>query len=361
VNDAGSLDMTESPHDTIGVALIGFGFAGRIFHAPFITTTPGLALRVVASSQGSSITGAYPGVRVAASPTEAIGAEDVSLVVIATPNDTHAPLAEAALRAGRHVVVDKPFTITPEEAQTLAAAAETTGRLLSVFHNRRWDSDFLGIRQTLQTGTIGEVVEYRSEIARWRPQVRDRWRERPGPGAGLWYDIGPHLIDQAVQLFGLPVDVQATLRTLRPGGETDDWFHGRLDYATRQVILASTMLAADAPPRFVVRGTSGSLVKHGGDPQEARLMAGERPGRPGWGQDDDPLLVLRDGAEVERLPVPAGDYGQFYAAMRDAIRDRRPSPVSVAEATAVMAIIAAGIESSRTGRMAYLANTSSSP
>jgi len=340
--------------ESTGVALLGFGFAGRIFHAPFITTTPGLRLRVIASSQASAVNDAYRDVRVAATPRQAIEDDDVSLVVVATPNETHAPLAEAALRAGKHVVVDKPFTVTLDEARALAATADETGRVLSVFQNRRWDSDFLGISRALRAGTIGDVVEYRSEIARWRPHVRDRWRERPGPGAGLWYDIGPHLVDQAVELFGAPHGVQATLRTLRPGGETDDWFQVRLDYPTRQVLLASSMLAADAPPRFVVRGTTGSLVKQGGDPQEQRLIAGDRPGRAGWGQDDDPLLVLRDGSEPVRMPVPAGDYGGFYAAMHDAIVHGNPPPVSAAQAVRVMRIVIAAIESSATGRVVTL-------
>lgn len=338
------------PDTSIGVALLGFGFAGHTFHAPFITTTPGLRLRVVASSQSARVTAAYPDVRVVASPIEAIAQDDVDLVVIATPNDSHAPLAEAALRAGRHVVVDKPFTVTLGEARTLVATAEATGRLLSVYQNRRWDSDFLGIRQALQAGTIGDVVEYRSEISRWRPQVRDRWRERPGAGAGLWFDLGPHLVDQALMLFGVPDTVQAALRVQRPGGQTDDWFHVRLDYPTRQVLLASSMLAADPAPRFVVRGTTGSLVKRGTDQQERRLMAGERPGGPDWGHDADPLLVMRDGAEGQPVAVPAGDYGGFYVAMRDAIRGGRPVPVSPGEAIRVMAIIAAGIESSTAAR-----------
>ena len=336
-------------NETVGVALLGYGFAGRIFHAPFITTTPGLRLRVVASSQAASVTAAHPDVRVAATPQEAIEADDVALVVVATPNETHAPLAEAALRAGRHVVVDKPFTVTLDEARTLAATADAAGRILSVFQNRRWDSDFLGITDTLRAGTIGDVVEYRSEMARWRPHVRDRWRERPGPGAGLWYDLGPHLVDQAVELFGPPVGVQATLRALRPGGETDDWFLVRLDYPTKQVILASSMLAVDAPPRFVIRGTAGSLVKMGGDPQEQRLIAGDRPGQAGWGRDDDPLLILRDGADVVRTSVPAGNYGGFYAAMYEAIAHGSPAPVSVAQAVLVMTIVIAAMESSATG------------
>ena len=337
--------------DTVGVALLGFGFAGRVFHAPFITTTPGLRLCVVASSQGSSVNAAYPDVRVAATPRDAIDDDAVSLVVVATPNDTHAPLADAALRAGGHVVVDKPFTVTLDQARALAATAEATGRILSVFQNRRWDSDFLGIRGALEAGTIGDVIEYRSEMARWRPEVRDRWRERPGPGAGLWYDLGPHLVDQAVALFGPPAGVQGTLRALRPGGETDDWFHVRLDYPTKQVILASSMLAADTPPRFVVRGTAGSLVKRGGDPQEERLLAGDRPGRAGWGQDDDPLLILRDGGEAVRTPVPAGNYGGFYAAMHDAIAHGGRPPVSVTQAVQVMTIVIAAMESSATGRV----------
>lgn len=337
--------------DTIGVALLGFGFAGRIFHAPFIATTPGLRLRVVASSQASAINAAYPDVRVAASPRDAIEADDVALVVVATPNDTHAPLAEAALRAGRHVVVDKPFTVTLDEARALAATADATGLVLSVFQNRRWDSDFLGVSDAVRAGTIGDVVEYRSEMARWRPHVRDRWRERPGPGAGLWYDLGPHLVDQALELFGTPRGVQAVIRTLRPGGETDDWFQVALDYPTRQVLLASSMLAADAPPRFVVRGTAGSLVKSHGDPQEQRLMAGDRPGAAGWGQDDDPLLLVRDGAETVRIPVPAGNYGRFYAAMHGAIAHGQRPPVSVAHAVLVMTVVMAALESSATGRV----------
>lgn len=338
------------PDGTIGVALLGFGFAGHTFHAPFITTTPGLRLRVVASSQTARVTAAYPDVRVVASALDAIGADDVSLVVIATPNDSHASLAEAALRAGCHVVVDKPFTITLAEAHGVVRTAEAAGRLLSVYQNRRFDGDFIGVRQAVEAGTIGEVVEYRSEIGRWRPQVRDRWRERTGPGAGLWYDLGPHLVDQAVALFGVPDSVEAALRVQRPGGQVDDWFHVRLDYPTRQVLLTSSMLAADAPLRFLVRGTGGSLTKCGMDQQERRLMAGERPGQADWGVDPEPLVVLRDGEEPQRVPVPPGDYGRYYAAMRDAIRAGGPPPVSPAEALTVMAIIEAGIQSSETGR-----------
>lgn len=338
------------PDTTIGVALLGFGFAGHTFHAPFITTTPGLALKVVASSQTARVADAYPGVDVVASPLEAIARDDVGLVVVATPNDSHAPLAEAALRAGRHVVVDKPFTVTLDEACAVIRTADAAGRLLSVYQNRRFDSDFLGVEREVRAGTIGDVVEFRSEISRWRPQVRDRWRERPGPGAGLWYDLGPHLVHQAVTLFGAPDGVQATLRALRPGGVTDDWFHVRLDYPTRQVLVTSSMLAADPGPRFLVRGTTGALIKQGMDVQERCLMAGQRPGASDWGHDSDALVVHRDGDAPREVPVPSGSYGRFYVSMRDAIRDGGPLPVTPDEALTVMAIIIAGIESSATGR-----------
>src|SRR5688500_8996187 len=183
------------------VALIGFGFAGRVFHAPLIAATPGLALAVIGSRQGKGAAAEYPDAEVVPDPLAAAAHRDVDLVVIATPNDTHAPLAEAALRAGKHVVVDKPFTITLAEARTLAAMAAETGRLLSVFQNRRWDSDFQGISREIAAGRIGDVVDMRSEFNRYRPDVKDRWRERPGPGSGMWYDLGPHLIDQSLVLF----------------------------------------------------------------------------------------------------------------------------------------------------------------
>lgn len=342
--------MAPSGSDPIRVALLGFGFAGRIFHAPFIATTRGLRLHVVASTRRDEIALAHPEARVVDTPHEAIADEDVDVVVVATPNDLHAPLAEAALQAGKHVVVDKPFTVTLEEARRVVATAAATGRVLSVFQNRRFDSDYQALQAALSTGVIGEVVEYRSEIARWRPEVRDRWRERPGPGAGLWYDLGPHLIDQAVHLFGMPDAVQATVRALRPGGTVDDWFHARLSYPTRQVFLASSMLAADVPPRFVVRGTTGSLVKEGMDRQEARLLAGDRPASADWGHDPEPLRVIRDGVPPAVLPTPAGDYGRFYALMRDAIRYGAPPPVTPEEAIDVMTILHAGLESSASGR-----------
>ena len=335
----------------IRVALIGFGYAGRVFHAPLISTTPGLELAVIGSRQSQSAASAYPGVLVVSDPLVAARHHDVDLVVVATPNDTHAPLADAALRAGKHVVVDKPFAITLAQARALAATAADVERVLSVFQNRRWDSDFLGIARELAGGRIGDVVEFRSEMSRYRPEIRDRWRERAGPGSGIWYDLGPHLVDQALVLFGPPATVQADLQIQRTGGSAIDWFQATLGYGSKRVILVSSMMATDAPPRFLVRGTKGSLIKRHGDPQEAQLVSGQMPGSPDWGRDADPLIVVTGEGNAMEVTTPAGNYLGYYAAIRDAIGGERAVPVTPAQATALMAIIEAGIRSSEEGRV----------
>jgi predicted dehydrogenase len=326
------------PPAEIRVALIGFGDAGRLIHAPLISSTPGLTLAVIGSRQGISAASAYPGVVVVPDWPAAARHRDVDLVVIATPNDTHAPLAEAALRAGKHVVVDKPFTVTLAEARALAATAAAAGRELSVFQNRRWDSDFLGIARELAAGRIGEVVEFRSEISRFRPEIRDRWRERAGPGSGIWYDLAPHLVDQALVLFGPPETVQADLQVQRSGGSTIDWFQSLLGYGRRRVILTSSSTAADAGMRFLVRGTAGSLTKRRGDLQDDHLA-------------DALILVAGEGAEPIEITAPAGNHLSYYMALRDALRGDGKLPVTPAQATTLMAIIEAAMQSSDEGRV----------
>jgi predicted dehydrogenase len=335
----------------IRVALIGFGYAGRIFHAPLITATPGLALTVLGTRRPPSETG-YGGAAPVSDPFAAARHPEADLVVIATPNESHAPLAEAAIRAGKHVVVDKPFTVTLDQARGLAALASEAGRVLSVFQNRRWDSDFLGLRAAIAGGALGEVVELRSEMSRYRPEVRDRWRERAGPGSGVWYDLGPHLVDQALLLFGPPAIVAADLRIQRRGGAAVDWFHVVLGYGRARVILSSSMLAAAPAPRFLVRGTEAGLVRQRWDPQEEQLLRGVKPGSPGWGVDSDPLTIHRGSpAETLEVATPPGDYPAYYAALRDAIVGGGEPPVTAAQACSVMAVIEAGERSSAEGRV----------
>ncbi len=340
--------------DTVRVGLIGYGYAAKTFHAPMITATPGLELVTVASSRAADVHADHPGVDVV-DADGLITRGDLDLVVIASPNDTHRPLAEAALRAGRHVVVDKPFTLSLQDARAVLATADRCQRIASVFQNRRWDSDYLGIKQVIDGGFIGEVAHFESHIDRYRPNPRDRWRENPGPGAGLWFDLGPHLADQALQLFGLPEAVTADFACLRDGSRTDDWAHVILDYPRCRVVLHASMLAAGAHTRFVAHGTAGSVVKHGSDIQEDQLKAGISPGAPGWGEDPEDMLLYDAAGRRHFLPTPAGDQLQYYRELTRAITADGPNPVPPHQILAVMAVIEAAQRSAQTGRRTELA------
>lgn len=339
--------MSTPPRWPLRVGLVGYGFAGRTFHAPLIAATPGLELVAVCSRQHDTVARDWPQVTVTRTPETLFALPDLDMVVIATPNTTHADLAIAALRAGLHVVVDKPFTITLEQARTVAQVAHAQGRFLSVFQNRRWDSDFLGIRNLIATGQVGRVTELESRMDRFRPQVRERWRETDTAGNGLWFDLGPHMVDQALQLFGLPDQVQASLACLRDNARGDDWAQVLLTYGDRRVSLHCSLLAAWAGPRFVVHGTRGTVLKRHADQQENQLRAGMRPGDPGWGADPDDMLVF-DGTDMPRaLPTPPGDQRIYYAMLRDAIMGRGHNPVPPIQAVALMAVMETCLESSQ--------------
>ncbi|WP_075181717.1 oxidoreductase [Pantoea sp. 1.19] len=339
--------------EPIRVGLLGYGFASKTFHAPLIATTPGMTLAAISSRDANNVHADWPAVTVAADPAVLFADPTLDLIVIPTPNDTHYPLAKAALLAGKHVVVDKPFTLTVAEAQDLEQLAAHQQRLLSVFHNRRWDSDFLTLKALLASGELGQVRYLESRIDRFRPEVRQRWREMAGEGSGIWYDLAPHLLDQALQLFGPPQALGVDLAELRPGAQTTDYFQAVLYYADRRVVLSATMLAAAETPRFQVHGTAGSYVKWGMDPQEERLKAGARPAA-GWGRDDrDGTLTRADAGGVRALgwPTEAGNYPAYYAAVGEAIRGRADNPVTPAQAIAVMALIERGIEAARERRV----------
>jgi len=340
--------------DTVRVGLIGYGYVGKTFHAPMITATPGMELVAVASSRAADVHADHPDADVV-DADGLIARGDVDLVVIASPNDTHRPLAEAALTAGHHVVVDKPFALSLQDARAVVDTAERCRRIVSVFQNRRWDSDYLGVKQVIDGGLIGEVVHFESHIDRFRPNPRDRWRENPVPGGGLWFDLGPHLADQALQLFGLPEAVTADLGCLRAGSRTDDWAHVILDYPRRRVVLHGSMIAAGAHTRFIAHGTAGTVVKHRSDIQEDQLKAGVVPGAPGWGEDSDDMLLYNADGRQTSLPTPPGDQLRYYRELRQAITAGGPNPVPPHQILAVMAVIDAGRLSAQTGRRTELA------
>ena len=334
----------------INIALIGYGFVGKTFHAPLLQSVDGLNLAIVASRDEEKVKRDLPNVTVIASPEEAIQHPDIDLVVIASPNATHAPLARLALNAGKHVVVDKPFTLDMQEARELIALAQEKQRVLSVFHNRRWDSDFLTVKSLINEGLLGEVVYFESHFDRYRPQVRQRWREQGGPGSGIWYDLAPHLLDQVVNLFGLPVSMQVDLAQLRPGSQSTDYFHAVLTWPQRRVVLHGTLVAAAETARFIIHGSRGSYVKYGLDPQEERLKSGERLPQEDWGYDmRDGLLTRAEGEEITEaswLTLP-GNYPAYYAAIRDALNGVGVNPVPASQAIQIMELIELGLESAR--------------
>ncbi len=346
---------------SIRVGLIGYGYAGKTFHAPLIAATPGLELACVASSDAVKVHTDWSQVDVADHAAALIARDDIDLVVIASPNDTHASLAKDALRAGKHAVVDKPFALDLDEARSVIALARENDRLLSVFHNRRWDSDFLGVKQAIADGLVGRVVHFESHIDRFRPQVRARWREGAGPGAGLWFDLGPHLIDQALQLFGLPERVLANLARQRGGALSDDWAHVVLDYTHGlRVILHAGMLVAGGSPRFIVHGERGSLIKRDADRQEAQLKAGVAPGTQEWGVDPDAMQFCDGDADPRTVAAPRGDQRQYYVGIERALRGLGANPVSAQEALAVMHVLDTARRSADEGRSLALTPLTSS-
>lgn len=349
-------EMKMAPHEQgagreriLNVGMVGFGYASATFHAPLIAATPGLCLAAVTSSARDRVRVALPEADIDDSPAAMFARAGIDLIVIATPNETHFPLAREALRAGKHVVVDKPFVLNTAQARELIELAGQNSLHLSVFHNRRWDGDFLTVSQLIADGTLGRVTHFESHFDRFRPVVQARWRESAEAGGGLWYDLGPHLLDQALQLFGRPTAIWLDVANQRDGALADDWFHAVLKYGRMRAILHASTLTAQPAPRFTIHGTHGTYVKHGLDLQEAALRAGKSPG-PGWADDPCPgfLTLGTEQGMVERpYPTASGDYLRYYAGIRDAIMSGMPLPVTARSACEVIELIELGIDSAR--------------
>jgi predicted dehydrogenase len=338
---------------TLQVGLIGFGLGGRVFHAPIVRAVAGLHLAAIVERHGDSARTAYPDARVVRSVDELLAIESIELVVVTTPNPTHLDLARQCLLAGRHVVVDKPFATTTAEAAELVRLARERGRLISVYQNRRWDGDFLTVRRVVEEGALGRLVQFESHLERYRPLLKaETWRELPKLGSGLWFDLGPHLLDQAVVLFGPPEAMTAELRSERDGAVVDDAFEVVLHYPKLRALLRSNLLTCAPGPRFRLHGARGSFVKYGSDPQEEALKRGEGPEQPNWGQEPAEnwgTLSVAEGDRVieTRIPSVVGDYRRYYENVRDAIVSGVPLEVSPEHALSVMRALELGMESSR--------------
>ncbi|HTV09842.1 MAG TPA: Gfo/Idh/MocA family oxidoreductase [Candidatus Aquilonibacter sp.] len=351
--------MSQTSGSPIRCAVLGFGLAGKVFHCPFIAAVPGLELSAIVQRKGDEAARAYPEARILRSAEDAIRDPDIDLIVVATPSETHFDLAAQALQAGKHVVVDKPLTSSSKSAQALTGIAKAHSRILAPFHNRRWDGDFLTLRKLLAEGTLGRVVEIVSRFDRYRPLQRpNTWKEVASPATGFLYDLGPHLVDQALALFGPPARVTAFIHHDREITEVDDGFDLILDYdmpfgRALRYGCHGTMLAADPSPRFLVNGTHGSFRKYGVDPQEPMLVStGRRP--PVLGSSEpwlpEPETAwgtltlcpdLAQPADLTHSPLPTipGDYRQFYANVRDTVLGKASLAVSAEDGFRTLRIL----------------------
>ncbi len=328
----------------VHVGLVGFGMAAKVFHAPLIRANAHLHLTHIVQRQGDEARKSHPEVRLVRDLDALLAEDSVGLVVVATPNTSHHDIAARALGAGKHVVVDKPFTVTSSDADDLIALSRKTGRVLSVFQNRRWDGDFLTVKQILERKILGRVAEYESRFDRFRPSVKpNAWREQASPGSGVLYDLGSHLIDQAVVLFGRPTGIYAELRRQRDGAAADDSFVVHLEYPQLKVTLKAGTLVCEPSPRFVVYGTEGSYLKYGLDPQEEALKNGRSPTEPQWGSEPEDCWGTHSRCDGRlnrtKYPTLAGSYPDYYTNVARTIQGQEELVVRPEQSREVIRLI----------------------
>jgi predicted dehydrogenase len=347
---------------SLRVGLLGYGLAGRVFHAPLVAATDGLELAAVVTTdpdRRAQVLQHHPGTQLFDRSEELIGSGEIDLVVVATPNRSHVPMARLAIEAGLPVVVDKPLAATSAEGREVVEEARRRGVPLTVFQNRRWDGDFLTVRRLIDEGVLGTVLRFESRFDRWRPEIRQRWREHAAPedAGGILFDLGAHLVDQAVQLFG-PVDsVYAEIDLRRAGTEVDDDDFVALTHASgARSHLWMSVLAAQPGPRMRVLGDRAAYTKYGLDGQEAALGAGQRPGDEGWGEDPPAQwgLVGAQG-DLRKIRTEPGRYQAFYAGLVAALQEGAPLPVDPAESVAVLEILEAARRSAARREIVQLA------
>lgn len=332
-------------NDTIAVGLASYGMSGRVFHAPLLTQHEHFTIARICKRSTTDAIPELPDTNVSASYDELLADDAIDLIVVNTPDRFHYAMTREALEAGKHVVVEKPFTQTSDEGRELIRLAEEKHLVLTVFQNRRWDGDFLTVKKVIQERMIGRVVEFESHFDRYRPAVQTAsWKEQAATGAGIVYNLGSHMIDQALVLFGRPEAVTAHTGVIRPDGEVDDWYDIRLHYPETRVSLRASYLVRELGPRYILHGTLGSFLKSGIDPQEAALTRGERPGGAHWGtgpEDHMGLLHTENKGDVFRGYVETipGNYMAFYDSVYEAIAGGRAPAVTAREALAVVEVI----------------------
>lgn len=321
--------------DRIKTALVGFGKAGEFLHAPFIKNNSSFELTTILERTPKHAAAAYPNAQVVRTYEEILSDSTIELIVLTTPNETHASLAEQALLAGKHVVVDKPFTIHAADAKRLQELSVKTGKQIFVYQNRRWDGDFLTVQKILNENVLDKISSIESRFDRYRPEPRiTYWKESDVLGNGLWYDLGPHLMDQAFYLFGQPKSYCADIKKQRTGAIGIDYFDVTFQYDQMSYTIHAGMLEKEPTPRWVIKGTKGTYTKYGVDPQEACLNAGEQPVGADWGKEDEVAygnITFIDGS-TKIIPTINGDYRNFYKNVYDTIRNNKPFPITLTDA-----------------------------
>ena len=340
--------MKSGKHSTpICVAIASYGMSGEIFHAPILGNSKFFYLKTVLERSSKKCKARYPLVSIAKKYSEILEDSEIELVVVNTPNALHFPMAKEALLAGKHVVVEKPFTIAVKEGEALIRLAKKKGLMLSVFHNKRYENDFLTVQKIIRENLVGKPVELHWHYDRYRNHLtHKKWKEDDLPGAGVLYDLGVHLIDSTLQLFGMPMTVTAHLRTLRLGAGAPDYFHLRLGYETTDVYLHSSTLVREKGPIVVLHGTNGSFVKYGSDPQEEQSKQGMTPLDKGWALEPSSQQGLLHN-ETARVPFPSakGGYEKFYEGFYYAIREKTTVPVLPEQALNNIRIIELAMQS----------------
>jgi len=335
----------------INTALCSFGMSGLVFHAPFIHANPGFNLYAVYERSKKTAVTIYPGILSFDSLESMLADEAIDLVIVNTPNYTHFDFAKKALLAGKHVLVEKSFTVTVEEARELIGLAKEKNKQIAVFQNRRYDSDFKTVKQVVDEGLVGDIIEAEFHFDRYKPALSPKQHKETNiPGAGLLHDLGPHLIDQALYLFGMPRSVFGLLRTVRPLSVVNDFFDITLFYQNLTVRLKSGLLVKEALPAYILHGTKGSFIKERADIQEDILKQGAKPGTANWGKEPESargILNLVENGEEQRIMMPSlpGNYMEFYDGLYEAIVNNKALPVSAADGLNVMLVIEAVLRS----------------
>jgi len=341
------------PEKIISTAIIGFGLSGRVFHAPLLHIHPNFEIKKIVERSRQDSKALYPYVQVEKNLEDVLSDKNIELVVVTTPNVFHFSMVKEILKSGKHAVIEKPFTPTSQEADELIKLSEQTRKKIFVYHNRRWDGDFMTVQKLLQRGVLGNINEFEAHFDRYKPEVdKDAWRNKAIPAGGILYDLGSHLIDQALVLFGKPDTIKADIQAQRKGSEVDDYFELILNYKNLKVILKSGMLVEELEPRYILHGLLGSFIKYGIDPQEEELNHGKPPTGDNWGAEGPEFwgMVTLDYQDMDihgNIETEHGNYGCFYNNVYDVLVNGAEMAINPIEARNVIKLIELSFESNK--------------